>query len=356
MVLAAGVFALPFRDIRAGEMNKNKPFWRRGAIIVVGAFLLLGLLPAWAQDTDGRYFPETGFNVSGEFLEFYDQHGGLAILGYPLTREFEENGLRVQYFQRVRMEKHPENPYPYQVQLGLLGDLLGYRQAPIPASEIPPPDHPDKKYFVETGHTVTFSFLKFFLENGGLDVFGYPITEWIIEPNGRIVQYFQRGKLEWYPENPPGQRVQLGMLGAIYVEQFVDPVHRQPEEFIRSGTPSPTTTPVANATSAPRDIRALTMSVTPKFAIIGLNGTQVLYIYVRDQDGHGAPGVSVEVWIEYKNDQRQQFSLLPTNANGYTQLEFPIQDAPPGFVVIVNLSARYGDVQTTTSTAFLPWW
>ncbi|MBN1934687.1 MAG: hypothetical protein JW934_08470 [Anaerolineae bacterium] len=310
-----------------------------------------------AQPPRTRYFLETGFNVSGEFLDFWEQQGGLAILGYPLTREFEENGLAVQYFQRVRMEKHPENPIPYKVQLGLLGDQLGFRQPPIPETEIPPYNHADKYYFAETGHTVQFAFLKFFQDNGGVDVFGYPITEWIIESNGRIVQYFQRGKMEWYPENPQGQRVQLGMLGEMYVNLNVDPIYRQPQDpGSAPGTPVPTPTLSPDLELKAGPIQELLVSVTLKHAIIALEGTQVMYVYVRDQNGRGVPGVSVQIEVEYKDGQPTEFVLPPTDVNGYAQFEFSIGSPAPGYVVIINLFARLENLQSTTSTAFLPWW
>ncbi len=337
-------------------MNKLKIAQKPGILILV--FLLVLCTGAvQAQPTRVRYFAETGFNVSGEFLDFWEQRGGLAIFGYPLTREFVENGLTVQYFQRVRMEKHPENFPPYQVQLGLLGDQLGFRQAPIPPAEVPPPGHPDKRYFPETGHTVQFAFLKFFQDNGGIDIFGYPITEWIIEPNGRIVQYFQRGKMEWYPEYPRGQRVQLGMLGEMYVNLYVDPIYRQPQDpGVAPNTPMPTPTPSLVPGLQSRRVQSLQIAVTLKHAIISLGGTQVMYVYVRDQDGHGVPGVSVRVQIEYKGEPAVEFILPPTNANGYVQFEFPIGTPAPGYVVIVNLFARLENIQATTSTAFLPWW
>lgn len=326
-------------------MIKSKLFL---AVCLIG--LMIGLLPAWAQGADARYFEETGFTVSGQFLQFYDAHGGRAIFGYPLTREFQENGLWVQYFQRARMEKHPENPEPYRVQLGLLGDQLGYRQSPIPTEEIPLPTHPDKVYFPETGHTIAFAFLDFYRNNGGLDIFGYPITEWIIEPNGRVVQYFQRAKMEWYPENAPGQRIQLGMLGAIYVEQFVDPIHRQREPLgILPTTPTPQTI------SSDR-LKEIQVTVTLKYAIIQLEGIQTAYVYVRDQDGHGVPNMLLNMQVVYGGGRQENFSLGPTNANGYVEYSFSIGSPPPGLVVIVNLSTQYQSLQARTSTAFLPWW
>jgi hypothetical protein len=329
-------------------------------ICIALALSFLPALSAYAQGDESRYFEETRLNVSGEFLRFYEEHGDQAIFGYPLTRQFTEDGRQVQYFQRARMELHPENPEPYRVQLGLLGDELGFRDPPIPASEIPPLDHPDKRYFPETGHTVTFAFLDFYVGNGGLDIFGYPITEWVIEPNGRIVQYFQRGKMEWYPKNLPGERVQLGMLGTIYVEQNVPPVYREPDDPpILSRTPTPAVVPTREVAPSPLpSVADLRIVATVRYPIIGSNDTQTVYVYVFDQLDRGVPAAVVEMEIQYADGTTKSDLLDPTNADGYTRSEFKIEieDAPPGSQVILSLSARYGDLATQTSTTFLAWW
>ncbi|MBX6341055.1 MAG: hypothetical protein IRY97_01245 [Thermomicrobiaceae bacterium] len=58
-------------------------------------------------------------------LEFgdagYSYRESLALFGYPISEEFQQNGVTVQYFERARFEWHPENPDPYKVLLGLLG-------------------------------------------------------------------------------------------------------------------------------------------------------------------------------------------------------------------------------------------
>jgi predicted cupin superfamily sugar epimerase len=329
-------------------------------IVLLCTVFAVGVLPAlWvlAQE-DARYFEETGHTVRGEFLRFYERYGGRAIFGYPLTRAFADNGRQVQYFQRARMELYSDAPEGQRVRIGLLGEELGYTQSPIPESEIPPPNHPDKAYFAETGHTVSFAFLEFYRNNGDAIIFGQPISEWIIEPNGRIVQYFQRNKMEWYPENPPGQRVQLGMLGTIYVEQFVDPIYKE-----REASPIPKRTPPATpiepdfgtAVTTPV-VNELSMMTTLKRPIIGLNSQQTVYVYVFDQDNHGVAGASVEIEVQYQDGRTDQFTLGATNQNGYNQLEFGIGSPSPGYVVIVKLNARYGDLVAQASTAFLPWW
>lgn len=71
---------------------------------------------------DHRYFPETGYAVHFAFKRFYDERDGLTILGYPISNELHEAGTTVQYFQRGRLEYHPELPTDQRVVLGLLGD------------------------------------------------------------------------------------------------------------------------------------------------------------------------------------------------------------------------------------------
>jgi hypothetical protein len=73
-----------------------------------------------------RCFAETGFCVRGRFLTYWETHGGLAINGFPLSEVFAETledgkTYRVQYFERVRMEHHPENQPPYDILLGQFG-------------------------------------------------------------------------------------------------------------------------------------------------------------------------------------------------------------------------------------------
>lgn len=51
-----------------------------------------------------------------------------------------------------------------------------------------------KVYFSETGHIITYMFLRYFDAHSGVDLFGYPISEMLLE-NQKVGQYFQRLKL-----------------------------------------------------------------------------------------------------------------------------------------------------------------
>jgi len=72
------------------------------------------------------YFTQTGYNSCGTFLEYWKRNGGEARVGYPISSVIQETiGDRtysVQYFERRRLELHPENAgTPYEVLFGLLG-------------------------------------------------------------------------------------------------------------------------------------------------------------------------------------------------------------------------------------------
>jgi hypothetical protein len=78
------------------------------------------------------YFAETRHSLGGRFLAYWQATGGLPVYGYPLSEEVPEVNPRngqtytVQYFERNRIEYHPENAgSPFEMQQGLLGgDLL----------------------------------------------------------------------------------------------------------------------------------------------------------------------------------------------------------------------------------------
>ncbi len=91
----------------------------------------------WKSDPiNTKWFPQTKFFIAGEFLEYWRTHGlqldgkksiseaeSLALFGLPLTTHYlSEDGYLSQTFERARFEWHPDNPEPYKVLLGLLGN------------------------------------------------------------------------------------------------------------------------------------------------------------------------------------------------------------------------------------------
>ncbi|MBU0703608.1 MAG: hypothetical protein KKC18_07050 [Chloroflexi bacterium] len=298
-----------------------------------------------------EYFSATLHWVCGEFLEFYKTRGGSATFGSPLTKAFNDpsRGLLVQYFQRARMELHPYNPDPYKVLLGLLVDELGYHFSPIGQERIPPSNNAFHHYFPETGHVVSYAFLDHFREAGGLDVFGYPRSEFMYE-NGYIVQYFQRARMEWHPEDLSGPQMRLTNLGETYIERIEVPDEALRVELESSSRVSQGDVPPP----PPPPITKLNASASVRYAITGRQGTQTVFVYVNDQQNQPVKGASVKMIVHYQSGD-QQYDFEPTNASGFTKRSFEIQSSPPGQKVVIDVIITYGDFTSTTQTFFLPW-
>jgi Zn-dependent protease len=211
----------PVPNVAEGRHRVRVTLTGSGGISHASEWTFTALQP----DANNAYFEETGYFVSQPFLKYWQENGGLALFGYPIsdlvqeTAEGTEETYTAQYFERARFEQHPS--LGDQVILGRLGALL---------TEPGPPAQPKEGYtfFPETGHNVSPTFLTYWQENGGLALFGYPITEERIEKNpidGKeyTVQYFERNRFELHPELAGTSfEVQLGLLGAqLYRQEYV---------------------------------------------------------------------------------------------------------------------------------------
>ncbi len=173
--------------------------------------------------TDYQYFPQTGYIVGYTFLRYWIGNGGAPIFGYPLTNDTVDPATKlvVQYFERSRFESHPENAGRGDVvQLTNVGRIVtAARTDPAFAPQPLVPQGMDRTYFVQTQHALQGAIKTYFERNGGVAIFGYPISEETIEPSptdGLVytVQYFERARFELHPEitdSPNG--IQLGQLG-----------------------------------------------------------------------------------------------------------------------------------------------
>jgi lipoprotein-anchoring transpeptidase ErfK/SrfK len=98
----------------------------------------------------------------------------------------------------------PEEPAAAEVAAAPAGP------AAAPSADWSPPT---TVYVPETGHTVDGVFLDLWRGWGAANGFGNPITP-EIEENGRVVQYYGYARLEYWPEDPEGQVVRFGDIGA----------------------------------------------------------------------------------------------------------------------------------------------
>jgi hypothetical protein len=232
----------------------------RGIRIAILALLLGGLCvaPAGSVSAASQYFPDTGHYLYAQFNDYWNGNGGLTQFGFPITKVFDqksENGQTypTQYLQRAVFEQHPENKgTPFEV----LGRRLAAIQTASRATTDPnfkavPNPNDGRLWFNQTGHTIGGSdpgnaAIRSYWEAVGkgntqqsVQVFGYPISEPFDEQNpappagdgqSHRVQYFERYRLEYHPENPDPFKVQLGLLGQTQAQlDNLDPALLAPE-------------------------------------------------------------------------------------------------------------------------------
>ncbi len=283
-----------------------------------------------------------GHLVQGEFLKFYRSASDpLLVFGYPITDEFidPDSGLTTQYFDRARFELVSTNSGP-MVQLAPLGVHLHTDDAPLAPI---PTNSSACRYFQATGKSVCYAFLQFYDGNDGPVFFGNPISDVEIR-DGRYVQYFERARMEWQPDNPTDQHVALTDLGTI-------------EFYARDIQPVSLTSNNIDSPDLPGNITKLQVSAFVDQALLPAYSQQTVYIIVQDQNLHPVQGANISLKV-YDPERTQPQPLTPfiTTENGLSSEQFSIGDIPEKELVRVDVTVNYEGLTASTSTWFRVWW
>lgn len=181
-----------------------------------------------------RCFDEVSYCITGRIRQYWEQNGGLPVFGFPIAPQQEEmiegKPYQVQWFERNRLELHPENQPPYDVLLGRLGVDVLTKQGRDWQSFAKSDAQDGCMFFPDTGHNVCGDILLAW-QASGLEIDGQPgfshaentalfglpvsgqIEETLSDGNTYQVQYFERARFELHPENQPPYHVLFGLLG-----------------------------------------------------------------------------------------------------------------------------------------------
>ncbi len=228
--------------------------------------------------------------------EFVAQHGGVEVFGRPVAPLVYAGDRVYQFYEKACFLWTPGRIQP--VSLAPLGAL----DAPLVPREDPPDPSEDTLYSPESGHKVVLAFRDFYLQYGGREVFGLPLTDFM-QDGGLWFQWFENARLEWRPDLPNGQRVQLTPLGKINSLRF------------KGALPTPEARPAGNLpTPLPPEIVLL---VVPESPLLPMGDPQLVNLLAHDPAGRPFSGVVITLYVTTSASQRV-IVLPPTDAEGRT--------------------------------------
>src|ERR1700687_3893640 len=118
---------------------------------LVSLALLVATTGTALAQADPRVFPDTGFSIADDAIwTFFNQHGGSATFGEPISREFTLMGSSVQLFQNAALQVQPDGSVqamqltdPGLVPTTQLDGLTVPTADPAVAFVAPTPDQPN---------------------------------------------------------------------------------------------------------------------------------------------------------------------------------------------------------------------
>jgi hypothetical protein len=319
---------------------------------IVAAMLLLtlvfnGLAAAQASPAGQSgevYFPETGHSISGEFLAEYQRAADpQRLYGLPITSVFVDasTGRQVQYFERARFDLIPQSASaPARIERFPLGLHLYQPERSQPFEQADRRLRPVfcRKFEGPGGaFPVCHAFLDFYQKYGGVEQFGAPLSGLRMQ-QGRIVQYFENVSLEWWPERPAGERVQLASLGRRFLElRAHEWPHQAPE-------------------NRPQQVLALEVYAQPATPVTALQDEQELVILVADQNRQPVAGARLGLRVSLPDGSQLAFDLPSlTDSQGSARFRFPFRTTVPGTILIETWAAFSGLTGSDQST-FRAWY
>lgn len=307
------------------------------SLVILSLMLIPAWIPVYAQTGGSRYFSETGHNLTGDFLTYYESNPSSEyIFGYPITEQIpSRDGKTVQYFQRARFEYYADQPEGQRIKLTALG-----REMYVPSGPLDVGSSFSCRTYNETGYSVCFAFLDFFDANGGVTQFGYPISAFEYHEN-KIVQYFEQARLEWQPWKPEGARVVISDLGRAY--------------FDKLGEDPALLLPVSPLDDKPAVITEIHVRAFVLKAVTLANDSQSFFVIVQDQNMQPVPGAACTAVVNWPNGAKDS-TLLTSDTNGVGIIGLAFSNQPYGSLIYTEITCNYNGLIGNTITSFRIWY
>ena len=153
------------------------------------------------------FFSDYSHFVADPLLHFWRVNGKQATFGGPISRLFvNSKGQSVQFFQKMALAYYPDTAEvrPYETGRIFYEAQPDWVKNTAPFAKVSAATAPKQQYFVESGHKVSFGFLDLYNSTGGLQLWGYPLSEeyglTLLDGSSYTAQIFERGRMLWSGE------------------------------------------------------------------------------------------------------------------------------------------------------------
>ncbi len=315
---------------------------------IVFFILSSALLVTACNTVTAQVPPSSNSDVDNEFRDYYNSKGGRTILGPAISLSIIDNGVKVQYFQNVRLEYHPDLPPEHRVVTSPLGLMFSDVEPCIKLETVPP----NASYF--GCHSVREEVLIFFNKYGGIQFFGFPLSELSIAEGQHFVQNFERAFIIWDKSKPIGSRFSLANLGQRACAAKCPSLSGSALPFFQPTQTSPQSSVTKSPSSLAEKIKFRSELEYPVFPV--KTHEQKLKIWVWDTKTDAPlPNINVVVVIQIPG-QALTYALPPTDVLGYTSLSFTLEPTmKSGEVIYYTIKVVSDEITISNSGSFLVW-
>jgi hypothetical protein len=160
------------------------------------------------------------------------------------------------------------------------------------------------------GHIVPLYFEEYISRHGGLDLFGYPITEVFLVENGLYRQCFTNVCIDFHVNAPEAERLKPAPLGKIYQERYSKFWEQQFED----------------------NIDGVQIKVWEKEAMVASGQPQEIHVKILEDE---TPLINREpvLRVTLPDGKERVFHFPPTDENGESFFSLPAIDGPNGTLI-----------------------
>lgn len=296
-------------------------------VVIVLVFLVVVPYSALAQSGEERTFPDGG-SLSGEWLAAWEATSDpLLEYGPPITGVMTSvTGEKVLYTSQARFRQTAS-----RIVVDPLGSMLYTPGKPANFSLNTGACRVHRK----TGYHICYAFLQFYISH--FEMLGDPLSD-PEEMNGRIVQAFEYGWLEWRPENQAGQRVLMMDLGRVAYDLW-----ERGQQNLNVGDRT-------IAQQVPISAFAFV-----EHAILPAGTEQTLFVIARTPDFEPVADAAVDIQVNFPDGRKQGFSIQYTDADGIAKFNLPVSGLEDGQTVLVEVVVTYRGSSVKAATSFIAW-